>query len=374
MHLSQQHKVLEGIIKFPFKLWYNRVYRIYRGGYLIDNLQNRFQKSDDFFPEEWVGSTTLARNTGRECIVEEGLSKIVLENGEVFSLKEVIEKFPYEVVGEEHLNAYGTNAGILVKFLDSKIRLPLQCHPDRNFAKKHLNSSYGKTECWIILKTRKNICEQPYIILGFKERVNRAYFKKLIEEQNINGLLKLTNYIPVKEGEIYFIESGIIHAIGEGLFLLEIQEPTDFTFSIERGIENIFLSEEESFCGLEVDKIVSAFKFSPFGENVLTNYKLNQKLIASLDACERYLLVGEPTTRYFGAELLAITGRYLFKREERFSINVVIEGEGYIETGIGKINLLQGDSFIIPYCAEDFEVKAMEFLKIISCYIPASAG
>ena len=83
---------------------------------------------DKHFPEDWIGSTTSAVNKGIEHLTEEGLAKVNIQ-GETITLKTLCEKEPISMLGPNHFKKYGANTQFLVKFLDSAIRLHIQCHP-----------------------------------------------------------------------------------------------------------------------------------------------------------------------------------------------------------------------------------------------------
>jgi len=199
------------------KLQENRVWRLYRGGKLLDELHGRAGE-DGSFPEDWLASVVEAINPPREDAPElEGLSRVVLACGETAYLRDLIDT-PFDV---------------LTKFLDSAERLPIQVHPDKETARRLFSSDYGKTEAWYILGGREINGEAPYILMGFKEEVTPAILKDLFQRQDIEGMAALLHRLPVQPGEVYLIRGGSPHAIGAGVLLLEIQEPTDYTISLE---------------------------------------------------------------------------------------------------------------------------------------------
>ena len=113
---------------------------------------------------------------------------------------------------------------MLIKLIDSAQSLSIQVHPSDEYALKHENS-LGKTEMWIILDAK----EGSYINLGFNQDVKKEEFPKLIKDDSI---LSYLNKIYVKPGDIYLIKPGTIHAIGEGITLLEIQESSKLTYRV----------------------------------------------------------------------------------------------------------------------------------------------
>ena len=128
----------------PLRLARNRVYRTYRGGALLDRWQGVAQPTDGYFPEEWVGSTTVSRLPGRPK--NEGLSQVLLPDGSTPVLKQLIEQDPEGMLGAAHVARHGTDLAVLCKILDSTMRLAIQIHPNRAFAKQHCHSGFKKTE------------------------------------------------------------------------------------------------------------------------------------------------------------------------------------------------------------------------------------
>ena len=188
----------------------NRVWRTYLGGETLDVFEGRENPGDSHYPEDWIASTTRADNKGRENGVGEGLSRIELEGREML-LKDLFAECPEETLGTRHARKYGANTQFLVKFLDSAIRLPIQCHPTAEFAKKYLGSPSGKTEAYIILETRKEV-ENPYVYLGFQHPPQIEEFKKAVLQQNIESILSCFERIPVRPGRRFVVPGGLPHA------------------------------------------------------------------------------------------------------------------------------------------------------------------
>ena len=218
--------------KYPVQVAHNRVWRIYSGGKLLDEFCGAECGSDGFFPEDWLASTVEANNMPREGKPpREGLS--ICADGSGY-LKDVIEAAPELLLGAEHVRRFGKNLGVLVKLLDSAVRLPIQVHPDKKAAKRLFHSDYGKTEAWYILGGRVIDGEEPYILLGFQEGVTPEQWRDCFERQDIAQMEAGLHKIRVRPGDIYLVKGGTPHAIGPGCFLLEIQEPTDYTISVEK--------------------------------------------------------------------------------------------------------------------------------------------
>ena len=144
-------------------------------------------------------------------------SKLIYDNKEV-NITEFIKSEPIK----KYINPKFQN--LLIKLIDSAKSLSIQVHPSDEYALKHENS-LGKTEMWIILEAK----EGSYINLGFNQDVKKEDFPELIKDDSI---LSYLNKIYVKPGDIYLIKPGTIHAIGEGITLLEIQESSKLTYRV----------------------------------------------------------------------------------------------------------------------------------------------
>ena len=198
----------------------NRVSRVYTGGKLFHGFFGDAEE-DGFQPEEWIASSVRALNRDNGDALE-GLS-VVEGTGILFS----------DLIAAERERMIGgrDSLGVLVKILDSAIRLPVQAHPDKPFSEMYFHSRYGKAEAWVVLATREN----AKIHFGFKERMTKERFLEAIEQSETDkcAMEHLLNEIPAEPGDVYFIPLKAVHAIGRGCLILEVQEPTDFTIQPE---------------------------------------------------------------------------------------------------------------------------------------------
>lgn len=117
---------------------------------------------------------------------------------------------------------------LLVKIIDSAARLSVQVHPDDNLA-EGMGLDSGKTECWYYLESDPGAS----IFCGLKPGVNPdAFLDKAAQNPPAEEMIADMNTIPVRAGALSFIPAGTIHAIGEGVLLLEVQQNSDTTFRI----------------------------------------------------------------------------------------------------------------------------------------------
>lgn len=355
----------------PLKLEKNRVWRTYLGGKLLDNFQGNPQPSDSHFPEEWIMSTVSARNTGREHIADEGLGKV---EGEGLYLKDIIEKYPEKMLGKKQVAQAGKQTGVLVKIIDSSERLAVQVHPNREMARKLFRSDYGKTECWHILDGRTINGEDPYVYLGFKPGITREKWKQLFEKQDIEGMLDCMHKVYVKPGETYLLEGGIPHAIGSGCFLVEIQEPTDYTIRTERTSPS-GLKIDDAMChqGLGFEKMFECFRYEGYTrEETLAKWRIYPKM---LTANERFIeteIIGYQTTPYFKMTAIEIHQEALLQTENRFFGLYGLSGKAILETEDGEQLIEKADQFFIPADVKELKLRKVgnEPVKILRFYGP----
>lgn len=366
------------------KLLSSRVWRTYLGGKELESWQGKSDPQDGELPEDWIASTVRARNPGRESILDEGLSYVQLDNEEPKLLKDLIASDPASFLGEGHVAKFGDQTGVLVKMIDSLSRLTIQVHPDKQFAKEMLDSDYGKTESWYILGGRTVDGDPPHVFFGFKPGVTREHWEKLFYEQNITGMLEALHKIEVKPGDVFFIEGGVPHAIGAGCFLIEVQEPTDYTLRTERTTpEGRVIPDLLIHQGAGFEALFDCFHYDSYSEEAtLKQWRREPQTIYQSIGAEESILIGEDATTLFGMNRLRVRTTYSPKRQKTFAIAIVVSGTGILSTG-GDGNeghekreqaIEQGDFLFIPASVGEVTWAALADteLEVVLCYPPVS--
>ncbi len=347
----------------------NRVWRTYPGGKTLDNLEGKPTAEDSHFAEEWIVSTTRAVNKGREEIIE-GYSKVKI-NDNSFLLKDLMEDNPLELVGETHFKKYGANTQFLLKFLDSAIRLHIQAHPTIAFSQKHLNSNSGKTEAYVILGSRDEVSD-PYIYLGFQQPLSKEDFKQAVLKQDSEKILSCFEKINIQPGDVFIVPGGLPHAIGEGVFMIEIMEPTDFVVRLEFEKAGYVLPEEARFMGRDIDFAMDMIEFKPLlVEEIKKQYFCNPVLVHSEKNCKEFILIGNEQTNCFSVRKMNITGSFT-RSSDSFHAGIVTQGEGSIEAGGESICVKKGDKFLIPHKTKEVIYSASTELEIVFTFPPGA--
>ena len=348
----------------------NRVWRSYVGGKTLDGLQNVEEPTDAHFPEEWIASTTRAVNPDRESHVEGISTALISSQGTDFAA--LIQSDPDYFLGPKHAKKYTKNPMVLVKYLDSSVRLHFQAHPTAEFAKQHLNSNSGKAEAYYILDIREDVSD-PYIYLGFQNPPSREDFKEMIENQDMEKIEACFKKIPVKPNDCFYIPGGMPHAIGEGILMIEVMEPSDWAVRFEFEKSGYILPEEARFMKRGLDFCLDVFDYTQYTPEYIKEHfqQKAQKVTQYNDHSYKESLVGSQATDRFRICKSTIKGN-VQKVEDEFFIGVITKGSCTIKTGTESLTLSQYDTFFCPYGLEEFTITSSDGVEIIECYPPLS--
>ena len=328
----------------------NRVDRVYRGGKLFNGFFGD-APVDGFTPEEWIASIVNAMN--RESLHEkEGVSKI---RDSALYFDELLMQQPQDMLGSSR------KMRILVKILDSAVRLPAQAHPDKMFSKKHFNSEYGKTESWIILDTRPD----AKIYFGFKDGVDRKTFMAAVEEskQDKNSVERLLEYFEPKVGDVFLVPAKTAHAIGAGCMILEVQEPTDFTIQPEYWCDDYALNEQEMYLGLTKEQAVDCFEFCQ-----APDAKVTPETVKNSDGIKVERLIKPSNTDCFVINRITVDNAvYTIDVYDSYGVYIVTKGCGELTGADYVYQIKKGDYFFMPACLMGkFSVNGS--LELVECF------
>lgn len=328
----------------PLVLAANPVQRFYRGGPRIAALRGE-PPVEEHVPEDWVGSTTAVHGSGQD-----GLSST--QEGAL--LADLVASEP-----EAYLGPRASVLALLVKLLDAGERLPVHLHPDGAFARERLGAPRGKTEAWYVVSADDS---DPCVWLGFRHDVDDETLAGWVERQDTEALLDALHRIPVSAGDALFVPAGLPHAIGEGLLICELQEPSDLSVLLEwRGFD---LGGADPYLGLGVSGAVGATRREPLPEDEL------ERLGGSRGAG------GRP-----GVERLLPPEADAFFRLERIrpsagstplppelSVLVVLDGQGRLVTEEGELALRRGATALVPWGAGSSRLEGE--LDVLRCLPP----
>jgi len=257
--------------------------------------------------------------------------------------------------------------------LDSAIRLPVQAHPNKVFSRKHFNSSYGKAESWIVVGVRPD----AKIYMGFSKKVSREQFEAAIDASKTQGADKFSEFLNeyhVQPGDCFFIPARVIHAIGPGCLILEVQEPSDFTISPEYWCGEYEQSYEEMYLGLDKATALSVFDFDTFGPQVLQQNRLRPAVVKDAGGVRVESIINSTITDCFSLNrITADMGEA--RLDAAPAIYVVTKGAGELagESEGYSRPLKKGDYFFLPHAAKGkFSVASHDTggIEVYECMPP----
>ena len=259
------------------------------------------------------------------------------------NVNELIELYPTEFLGSETIARFGTEFPLLFKFLDAKQDLSIQLHPNDELAKKRHNS-FGKTEMWYIMQADEN----AKIIVGFEKDSNPEEYQKELDNKNLVSILK---QIEVKAGDVFFLQTGTIHAIGAGIVIAEIQQTSDITY-------RIYDFDRVDAAGntreLHTELALEAINYNTTEDQVNYDFKINTS--NKVVHCD-----------YFKTNIIPLVEVYHWKKtKEAFTVLMCTQGAFEIEFDNSTTSYKMGDTVLLPAILDKITLKGNATLLEIS--------
>jgi len=300
--------------------------RFYLGGDRIAKFRRQDPVGPDArVPEDWVGSATT-------LFGEESLGLTTLPDGTL--LRDAIAADPVAWLGEEHVARYGDDPMLLVKLLHAGQRLPVHAHPGTDFAARELSRNHGKAEAWYVV-------DGGSVGVGFREEVPADVLHRWVDEQDTAALFGALNTVDVEAGDTVFVPQGTPHALGDGTFVVEVQEPEDLSILLEwDGFE--IDGTEAGHLTLGFDRALQAVNRSGWGPEDVAG------LVTRAGAAD---LLPSAAAEYFRLERMEADGGQGVV-EAGFSILVALTGSGTVTDADGRATeVTAGDTLLVPFAA-----------------------
>jgi len=263
-------------------------------------------------------------------------------------LNEILEIYMDELVGERVFEEYQSEFPLLIKFIDANDYLSIQVHPDDELAAKR-NIGRGKTEMWYILDADPG----AELITGFDHEVTQETYLRYLREKRLKELMDIKK---VRAGETYFIPAGLVHALGPGILLAEIQQTSDTTYRIYDWDR---LDSEGKARELHTELALEAidFKSVPF-----------QKRDLPLDSNGAHNLV---TCPYFTTNHLTFSKQTTkdYGDLDSFVIYICTEGAFQLEAGTSQVAVRKGDVLLLPAVTEIATLVPLQQSQLLEVYI-----
>jgi mannose-6-phosphate isomerase len=230
-----------------------------------------------------------------------------------------------------------------VKLLDAQERLPVHVHPGRGFAQRHLGCRSGKTEAWVIIAAEGS---EARVHLGFTRDIEAAELDGWMKQQDGAALLGSLHALDVQPGDAVLVPAGLPHAIGGGIFCVEVQEPTDFSVMLEwAGFAG--LDPRQARLGLDADLARECVQRKALSSAGLEH--LRRAAAVPRNGVER--LFPDDADGFFRAERIRSATADV-ELDAGFAILIVLEGQGQLETAAGdSLVVRRGSTILIPHAA-----------------------
>lgn len=247
------------------------------------------------------------------------------------SLNELINEFPEQVLGTKVYDKFGKQFPLLFKYLDAREDLSIQVHPNDELAAKRHNS-FGKTEMWYVMQADK----EARLIVGFKEQSSQKEYLENLDRKTLLNILDTKN---VKKGDVFFLETGTVHAIGAGTVIAEIQQTSDITyrlFDFDRVDANGNTRE------LHVDLALDAINYNVVQAE--KNYTKTENTSNEIVDCP-----------YFTTNFIPLNGNVAVVNDENsFLVYMCVEGDFELNYDEETYFYKTGDTILIPAKMKEF--------------------
>jgi mannose-6-phosphate isomerase len=262
------------------------------------------------------------------------------------SLNQLVSEQKAKLVGEENYQRFGDEFPLLVKFIDASQDLSIQVHPNDETAHR-LGKPHGKTEMWYTLESAPG----AHLYNGLKKKITAEEYEQMVANDTIVDALARYE---IKEGDVFYIPAGRIHAIGSGCFVTEIQETSDVTFRI---YDYKRKDKDGNYRELHIKEAAQCIDFT-----VLPNYRAGYEPILN----EGVQLVESP---YFTTAVYDLTEPMTLDYSEldSFVILIAVKGEGAITCNGEQMTFKMGDTILLP--ATTNEVKVEGVVRFLETYV-----
>ncbi|HEY7430574.1 MAG TPA: hypothetical protein VH641_07565 [Streptosporangiaceae bacterium] len=359
-------KRLAGLVRRPLPLAYHPLYRFYEGGSLTRAFRGLPERPDDWWSEDWVGSCTLAGNTGPDG-EQQGLSPVEVPGAGPVTLAELVGALPEEMVGAAFAERWGPITGVLVKLLSPAGQVPLHAHPTREWARRHLGSPHGKTEAWLLLDTPGDGAEPAYAGIGFQPGVDRDWFAAAVRRHDTAAIRGTLHRTEVHPGEVYVAHAGVPHYLGPRLSFIEVQEPSDHIVIPETPGAD----DDGATMGLGWDLALDMIDYTGTdAAAALGRARQTPRVLRTSRESREVRLLGDDVLPFFDATALEVAGE-IEVSDGRFCVAVVVAGDGTVEGDFGSQPVRRGETFALPASVPVRVRAGTQPVRIIRCLGPA---
>ncbi|MDR0699740.1 MAG: class I mannose-6-phosphate isomerase [Tannerella sp.] len=332
----------------PYPLTFNPIFKeVIWGG--TDILPYKGLLSDAGTKDRFPGSGKIGESWELSH-VEQNFS--VVANGRLkgTTIDDLIKEYGAQLLGAKTLQQFGRNTfPLLIKFIDARENLSVQVHPDDELAGKR-HHSFGKTEMWYVVKAAPD----AVLYSGFSRQIDADEYVRCVEDHRIMDALKRYQ---VKQGDVFFLPAGRVHAIGAGCFIAEIQQTSNITYRIyDYNRKDANGNERELHTQLAKDAI--DYTLYP---DYRTQYTPRENDAVGLVRC-----------KYFTTNLLKFnkTMNRDYTSLDSFVVYICMKGETVIRDNKNNtLHVRQGQTVLIPADTEHVIIETEQDCEFLETYI-----
>ncbi|CAL2107467.1 mannose-6-phosphate isomerase [Tenacibaculum sp. 190524A02b] len=264
-------------------------------------------------------------------------------------LKELITLYKEDFLGKKVYEEFKEKFPLLIKYIDAKEALSIQLHPHDELAKKRHNS-FGKTEMWYVMQAD----EKANLIVGFKKDSDKETYLKHLEDKK---LLEILNVDEVSSGDVYFIPTGRVHAIGAGVLLAEIQQTSDITYRVYDWDRQ---DKEGNYRELHTEEAIDAIDYKA-QDSYRTAYTKTQNTASEIVSCQ-----------YFTTNVLPVTGSVTVNHaaKDSFVIYMCVKGTATFTYKNQQEEVTMGETILIPACIKEVQISTEAGAELLEVFIP----
>ncbi|HJA84510.1 MAG TPA: class I mannose-6-phosphate isomerase [Candidatus Bacteroides intestinavium] len=286
-----------------------------------------------------------------EVSAVEGSESVVANGPEKgMTLPEMVRRYKEELVGEANYARFGEKFPLLIKFIDAKLDLSIQVHPDDALAKKRHNS-FGKNEMWYVISADPG----AKLISGFSQEITPKEYKERVHDGTFAEVLQSC---AIQPGDVFYVPAGRVHGIGAGAFVAEIQQTSDITYRIydyNRKDKNGKTRE------LHTAQAVDAINFADVQDDFRTAYDHVQNEPVEVVACP-----------YFTTSVYDMTEEITcdYSELDSFVIFICVEGSCRLtDNENNEISLQAGETVLLPATTQNITIVPDQHVKLLETYV-----
>lgn len=307
---------------------------------------------DKIIPFKHLNETLPNVGESWEVSAVEGSESVVANGaGKGYTLPEMVRKYKDELVGEANYARFGNKFPLLIKFIDAKLDLSIQVHPDDELAKKRHNS-FGKNEMWYVIAADKG----AKLISGFSEQITPKEYKDRVHNGTFAEVLQTC---AIEPGDVFYVPAGRVHGIGAGAFVAEIQQTSDITYRI---FDYNRKDKDGKSRELHTSQAMDAINFTDVQDDFRTEYDRIQN--------EPVEMVASP---YFTTSVYDMTEEITcdYSELDSFVIFICVEGACRLtDDNRNEITMCAGETVLLPASTQEVTiVPEGERVKLLETYV-----